>query len=105
MSHSRSLVFLNCPNGTFFTAEKKGKSCVFLIYYMVLLLFFPVFKIYELKKANSQSSDRIQVACSRPPGLPAKSRGEIGNCYLTRKIDGKIAAYPFETKKYNNKIS
>ena len=70
---------------------------------MVLLLFFPVFKIYELKKANSQSSDRIQVACSRPPGLPAKSRGEIGNRYLTRKIDGKIAAYPFETKNTTTK--
>ena len=88
----------------FITAEKRQVMCISYLLHGSSS-FFPVFKIYELKKANSQSSDRIQVACSRPPGLPAKSRGEIGNRYLTRKIDGKIAAYPFETKKYNNKIS
>ena len=65
----------------------------------VCFLFFSTwgfsFKIYELKKASerrhSQNTDRIQVANSRPPGTRAKREEGQVYCYLTRKIDGKIA--------------
>ena len=85
---------LLCVRASFFAASEASRKASH-----VCFLFFSTwgfsFKIYELKKASerrhSQNTDRIQVANSRPPGTRAKREEGQVYCYLTRKIDGKIA--------------
>ena len=85
-----------CASIFFFAASEASRKASH-----VCFLFFSTwgfsFKIYELKKASerrhSQNTDRIQVANSRPPGTRAKREEGQVYCYLTRKIDGKIALF------------